>query len=225
VIRVHIICEGQTEEMFINKVLAGLYSPKGIYLYPSLIGKPGHKGGNVRYERLLTDLRARLAGDSTAYCTTLFDYYGLPRDFPGKEEAKEQVGTANKALCVTRALTERLGSKLGEGFLRRFIPYVQMHEFEGLLFSDSDSFAKAINMPNLANDFRRIRAGFESPEEINDDPDTAPSKRIKALFPRYEKPLYGSLATMEIGIEAIRAECPLFNRWLEQIESIAVIGE
>ncbi len=223
-IRVHIICEGQTEEMFINEVLADLFSPQGIYLFPSLIGKPGHKGGNVKYERLLTDLRARL-GDSTAYCTTLFDYYGLHRDFPGKEEAKEQIGTANKALCVTQTLTERLRSTLGQNSLRRFIPYVQMHEFEGLLFSDSDSFAKAINMPNLANDFRRIRAGFESPEEINDDPDTAPSKRIKALFPRYEKPLYGSLATMEIGIEAIRAECPLFNRWLEQIESIAVIGE
>jgi Domain of unknown function (DUF4276) len=219
VIRVHIICEGQTEEMFVNEVLADLFSPQGIYLFPSLIGKPGHKGGNVKYERLLTDLRARL-GDSTAYCTTLFDYYGLHRDFPGKEEAKEQIGTANKALCVTRTLTERLRSTLGQNSLRRFIPYVQMHEFEGLLFSDSDSFAKGINMPSLANDFRRIRAGFESPEEINDDPDTAPSKRIKALFPRYEKPLYGSLVTMEIGIAAIRAECPLFNRWLEQIESL-----
>ena len=83
-IRVHVICEGQTEEMFVNEILAAEFYPKGIYLVPALIGKPGHKGGNLKYGRLLSDVRARLLGDATAYCTTFFDFYGLPEDFPGK---------------------------------------------------------------------------------------------------------------------------------------------
>jgi hypothetical protein len=44
-IRVHIICEGQTEESFVSDVLVPHFSQKGIALYPSLIGKPGHKQG------------------------------------------------------------------------------------------------------------------------------------------------------------------------------------
>ncbi|MGC8451942.1 MAG: DUF4276 family protein [Cylindrospermopsis raciborskii] len=77
-IRVHIICEGQTEESFVSDVLVPHFSQKGIALYPSLIGKPGHKGGNFKIERLLDDVRNRLKGDTWAYCTTMFDYYGLP---------------------------------------------------------------------------------------------------------------------------------------------------
>lgn len=86
-IRVHVICEGQTEEMFINEVLADAFQHKGIYLMPALIGKPGHKGGNFRFERLLTDVEKRLLGDRQAYCTTFFDFYGLPEEFPGKTNA------------------------------------------------------------------------------------------------------------------------------------------
>lgn len=82
-VRVHIICEGQTEETFINEVLMPDFSRKGIYLYPALIGRPGHKGGNVKYSRMKTDIENRL-NDEEAYCTTFFDFYGLHPDFPGK---------------------------------------------------------------------------------------------------------------------------------------------
>ncbi|WP_240867086.1 DUF4276 family protein [Cylindrospermopsis raciborskii] len=61
-IRVHIICEGQTEEDFIKEVLRPHFSQKGIAVYPSLIGKPGHKGGNFKIERLLNDVRNRIIG-------------------------------------------------------------------------------------------------------------------------------------------------------------------
>jgi|GEM_PF-1952318 len=63
-IRVHIICEGQTEEDFIKEVLCPHFSKKGIAVYPSLIGKPGHKGGNFKIERLLDDVRNRIKGDT-----------------------------------------------------------------------------------------------------------------------------------------------------------------
>ena len=222
--RVHVICEGQTEEMFVNEVMAVHFVPQGIYLIPSLVGKPGHKGGDLRFVRLFTDLRARLLSDTSAYCTTLFDFYGLPTKFPGKAAAKRKRSHADKAQCILEAVTAELQAELGERTLRRFIPYVQMYEFEGLLFSDPDSFAEAINEKSLAGDFLAIREGFETPEEINDNPQTAPSKRILSLFPGYEKPLYGSLAAIEIGLAKIRQQCPLFDGWVNRLQSMTGKG-
>lgn len=219
-IRVHVICEGQTEEMFVNEVLAENFVAQGIYLQPSLIGKPGHKGGNFRFERLLTDVRMRLLGDPTAYCTTFFDFYGLPPDFPGKQEAARLSDNADKARCITEAMSARLQETLGSEAMRRFIPYVQMYEFEGLLFSDADALAQGINQPALAVSLQAIKAAFASPEMINDSPETAPSKRLLALFDGYDKPLHGSLAALEIGLGSIRQECPLFNAWLDDIAQL-----
>jgi len=101
----------------------------------------------------------------------------------------------------------------------RFVPFIVMHEFEGLLFSDCASFSRGIGRPDLEVRFREIRKNFATPEEINDSPDTAPSKRVKDLVPGYEKPLLGVLAVLEIGIARIRGECLHFDGWLNQLES------
>jgi hypothetical protein len=106
----------------------------------------------------------------------------------------------------------------------RFVPFVVMHEFEGLLFSDPVAFSKGIGRPDLATEFSAIRKQFTSPEEIDDSPITAPSKRLQALVPGYEKPLLGILAILEIGLTRIRAECPHFNGWLERLESLVRHG-
>ncbi len=104
--------------------------------------------------------------------------------------------------------------------MQRFIPYFQMHEFEALMFSDPAIFADAIGRPDLRSDFAEIRQKFDSPEHIDDSPVTAPSKRILALYPEYEKPLMGETATKAIGLPRIRQECPLFNAWLAKLESL-----
>jgi hypothetical protein len=95
-----------------------------------------------------------------------------------------------------------------------------MHEFEGLLFSDCASFSRGISRPDLEGDLRQIRNAFATPEEINDSPTTAPSKRVEALVAGYRKPLLGVFAALEIGLDRIRAECPHFNGWLTQLESL-----
>lgn len=218
--RVHVICEGQTEEMFVNEILSEFFVSRGIYLQPSLIGKPGHKGGNFKYERLLTDVRGRLLNDGEAYCTTFFDFYGLPEDFPGKQEAASRVKVQEKAQCILEILTEKLQADLGSKALRRFIPYIQMYEFEGLLFSSPAGLAQAINQTILEKEFKKIRDAFHSPEEINNSPTTAPSKRIKKLFSEYDKPIHGSLAAIEMGLNSIRTECPLFDDWLKSLEAL-----
>ena len=223
--RVHIICEGQTEEMFIGEILSEHFAGKKIFLAPALLGRPGHKGGKISFERLFLDIRNRL-GDTESYCTTIFDFYALSKDFPGKPEAVSKNTAREKAACVKKALKERLDAGIkSQAMMERFIPYVQMHEFESMLFSSPEKFAKGIQQERLAGRLRRIRDEFSTPEDINDSPVTAPSKRLIKIIPGYEKPLYGSLAAIEIGLPTIRKECPLFNEWVTQMENLKDIRQ
>lgn len=219
-IRVHVICEGHTEEMFVSQILAEAFEVQDIYLVPALIGKPGHKGGNVRFERVLADVKNRLLGDRNAWCTTFLDFYGLPENFPGKVAANKLHDLHQKAEHLQQAMTVGLRNKIGDEAMRRFIPYVQMYEFEGLLFSCPNKLASGIGQSNLGTQFQRIRDSFDTPEAINNSRVTAPSKRILDLFNGYEKPLHGSIAAMEMGLQAIRRECLRFDGWLKQIEAL-----
>ncbi len=98
-------------------------------------------------------------------------------------------------------------------------PYVQMHEFEGLLFSDVDAFENLFHHGPVAG-LRLIRNQFRTPEEINDNKNTAPSKRIEKLIKSYRKRLHGPLLAETIGLERMRQECPRFDAWLRRLESL-----
>ena len=215
--RVYVICEGQTEETFVRELLYFHFLSKGVDLRPTLIGKPGHKGGNVSFDRLLIDIKMLLA-DKEAYCTCFLDYYGLPSKFPGKIIDKNS-NFKQKFDLILNKLQEEVGKKLNNSE-KRFFPYIQMYEFEALLFSDPTNFALGIDRDDLANDFKKICDNFDNPEMINDSPETAPAKRIINLVGNYDKPVMGTLAAIEIGLETIRNKCPLFNDWLNKIESL-----
>jgi hypothetical protein len=127
---------------------------------------------------------------------------------------------AEKARYVEDAVLADLTAAMVSRFdARRFIPFVVMHEFEGLLFSDCAAFSRGIGRPDLESGLQEIRDQFSTPEDIDDSPVTAPSKRVEALVPGYEKPLLGALAILEIGLARIRAECPHFNGWLTRLEA------
>ncbi|EGR3302283.1 DUF4276 domain-containing protein [Vibrio parahaemolyticus] len=218
---VHVICEGQTEESFVNELLVEPFAHKGIYLKPALIGRPGHKGGNFKFERLAPDVEKRLLADKNCYCTTFFDFYGLPESFPGKNAVNATASAQDKAIALQDALNEKLVEKIGEDAMRRFIPYVQMYEFEGLLFSDPQKMAEGMDRSDLVQAFTEIAGAFDTPEQINNSPQTAPSKRIESLVLGYEKPLLGTLAALEVGLDKMREQCPLFDAWLKRIEALA----
>jgi Domain of unknown function (DUF4276) len=153
----------------------------------------------------------------------MIDYYGLPRTWPGRERSTSLGSVDEKGPCVQDAIKDDVVTEMGNRFNSdRFVPFVVMHEFEGLLFSDCAAFSRAIYRPDLESRLKEIRDGFATPEEINDSPATAPSRRVKELFPGYEKPLLGVLAVFGIGLLRIRAECPHFDGWLRQLESRAV---
>ena len=217
---VYIICEGRTEVRFVKTVLAPVLGYQELFLYPIRIGSRNRKGGNVTFDRLRANVRDQLNSNRASYCSTLFDFYGLPPSFPGKQLASTKTDVCEKALAVQQGLIGEMGRSLDSEPLQRFIPYVQMHEFEALLFSDPSAFAAAVGQAKSSSDFAMIRAEFETPEHIDDSPDSAPSKRILNLVPGYEKPLMGELAAKAIGLEIIRQECPLFNAWLAKLETL-----
>ena len=218
--------EGQTEESFVNKVLAPHLQSVGYTAVSArLLGNArqrSHRGGIRQWNSVRNDILNHLTEDQTTLATTMVDYYGLPNSWPGQEGAGRQNTLTDRAALVESRLLEDISRSLGSNFNpRRFVPYVVMHEFEGLLFSDPERFAQGIGRQDLASEFQAIRDEFRSPEEINDSPDTALSKRVVNLYRGYQKPSMGIQAIEEIGLDAIRRECPLFNGWVGELEERA----
>lgn len=219
-IRIHIIAEGPTEENFVTEVLRHQLSSQEIYVDARLLGVPGHKGGAVRWQRLRKDIRELLLGDPTAYTTTFFDYFRMGDDFPGYPYADAKT-TGAKRKAVENGIVQGLVEfGLSCDDLSRFVPYVQMHEFEGLLFSAPARFAAGIYRKDLVGAFQEIRDAYPTPEDINDGAKTAPSKRVEALFPGYQKTVHGPLAALEIELATIREACYHFGDWLGRLESL-----
>lgn len=221
--------EGQTEESFVNEVLRphllGFgYDSVGARLFGNARQR-AHRGGVRAWPGVRDEILRHLRSDSRCFATTMVDYYGMPatgaRAWPARAHASSQPMSV-RAPFVECALRDELLACWGErSDERRFIPFVVMHEFEALLFSDCEGFARALGRPDLAKELRSHLAAFNSPEEINDSPQTAPSKRAIQVFRNYEKPLNGVDAVKEIGLARIRAECPHFNAWLTRLESVA----
>ncbi len=217
---VYIICEGPTEVRFVKNVLAPALGNGGVFLHPVTIGSQRTKGGNVTCDRLYMNVRRQLHNNRKSYCTTFVDYYGLDSSFPGVEIASTTADLGAKARVVSEGFVAALRRTIEQEPLLRFIPYIQMHEFEALMFSDPAAFADSIGQPALRNEFAEIREKFETPEHIDNSPITAPSKRIQALYPEYEKPLMGETVAKAIGLPKIREQCPLFNAWLAKLENL-----
>ncbi|RMF24335.1 MAG: DUF4276 family protein [Bacteroidetes bacterium] len=107
----------------------------------------------------------------------------------------------------------------------RFIPYIQVHEFEALLLCEPSIIHEQFegyDRPRKADALQREIAGLP-PEEINLGDETAPSKRIIKWYPAYadNKAFHGPRIAAKIGLERIRAHNPHFDEWLSRLESLS----
>lgn len=211
-IRVHVFCEGQTEDTFVRELLRPHFARIGIWLNPIIIRTgPQGKGGVVTYGKIKRQVERKCKEDPTAMVSTLLDFYGLPKDFPGMTVAGNSL---ERAKAAETAFQDDIAQQ-------NFIANLVVHEFEGLLFSSPNAFAGWFDAPGVVPALTLVRAEFASPEHINDGRVTAPSKRILAVCADYDKVLHGSLIALDIGLEAIRGECPRFDEWVKRIESLA----
>jgi hypothetical protein len=210
-IRVCVVCEGPTEVEFIKSCLTPHLLNHGLNAYPTILQAPSgrHRGGRVTVERLARFISHEYhAADRL---TTLVDFYGFS-DADGRSRQE-----------LERAILVEVERKT-TGFDPRFVrPYVQMHEFEGLLFSDVEQFQYVLDGWDyqVRRTLAGIRAQFPTPEDINNNPETAPSKRIVAAFSggAYSKTEHGPVIAEAIGLPVIRSQCPQFDAWMNLISA------
>ena len=217
--RVMAVVEGQTEQVFVRDVLAPwLWDASGVEFVASPAGVPGKKGGNV-YAKVRRDILNHLKNPYFNFVTTFFDFYGMPSKWPGRKEANSK-SHANKAGCVEKAIRADIAKNVDKKATGKFRPYVQMHEYEALLFSEPTALAEVMRNEDAVAELVAIREEFQSPEEINDSQQTAPSKRVETIFPFYNKPYHGVLAAKRITVEKMLEECPHFREWLTWLQSL-----
>jgi hypothetical protein len=218
--RLNLIAEGQTEQAFAWQLLRSHLAGFGVDLAKPTCVKTSrdHRGGLLRYEHIRKHVCRWLTQDRdpTLRLTTMIDLYGLPPDFPESANAAKLVDPYARVECLETAWQTDVDD-------RRFIPYIQLHEFEAILLCQPAAFAVLYpaHDEQLEN-LRRLSAGFRSPELIDDGGQTAPSKRIAEQIPEYakEKRSAGPVIANHIGLAVIRKQCPHFHHWLERLEAL-----
>ena len=219
--RLNFVVEGQTEETFVRDVLAEHLAIHGVYgaarcVETSRTRLKIFKGGMSTYARAKGDIERWLKEDRGAYLTTMFDLYGLPDDFPNMAKRPPVHDPHRNAQLIEDGIAADIGDP-------RFIPYIQVHEFEALLFCAPAITDAALRSPPTVSRLKELQAisgAFPSPEHIDDGADTAPSKRIVQLYTGYRKQVFGPLITKRIGLTALRGQCPHFHDWVSKLEAL-----
>lgn len=220
-VRVLAFVEGQTEEKFMREIVSPSLAAREVFISATTPGRPRSHGGVPKWASAKKELLRHLKEDTGQVVTTMFDYYGLPSDWPGRSEARRKRRISTKAETIEQAIHEEVCGELGGSFDRaRFLPYIQMHEFEALLFSDTVVLGEAVPPPNLHARLDAILQECGEPEGIDDDPETAPSKRICVLVPGYQKAVHGINAAKGIGLATMRERCPHFAQWIGTLEQL-----
>lgn len=216
--RVIVICEGETEKEFCKKTLSPYFIRKNILIEPPLIKKS--MGGIVKWGELKKQILHHLKNEPDAYITTLIDYYGLysKYEFPNWDKSLK-IADKNKRMDF---LEIEMASNIDDALRHRYIPYMQLHEFEGLLFNEIKVFFEQIPQNELVGvkELQATLQDYENPEMINDTKETSPSHRLERIIRGYNKVVYGNILAEAIGLDKIRSKSPRFDNWLKKIEQI-----
>jgi hypothetical protein len=211
--RIIFIVEGDTEKEFIDKVLSPYLNSKGIFEINCFKIKHS-RGGLTKYPHLRTDI-VKCIFETNVIVTTMIDYYALPKDFPKYDESKSIVNIDERITFLEQSILNDIIEYKGQNF-NNLIPYIQLHEFEALVFASHNKI-KYLYTKSEANfdEIEQIINQYPNPEDINDSSETAPSKRLKQLIKGYNKIVDGIIIIEENGVENILHQCPRFRKWVE----------
>lgn len=209
--RLYIIVEGQTEQEFVNEQIAPYLRQHGIYeVTPILVrtSKSG-RGGFVNYQHLRNDAKRLLSSRKKDFVVSMFvDFFRCP-EVPQKERWNGKTNHLDQVVEMEKSIHEDISDT-------RFIPYIQLHEFEALLFSSNDGFTTFLS-EEQAKKTQQIIESYDNPEDINTTPSGAPSKRLLAIKDDYDKVIEGNLIALEVGFLKIMEKCPRFKAWIEKL--------
>jgi len=226
-IRLNITVEGLTELRFAKNVLArhlGNFqiSTDARAVMTSKDKSKTHRGGLISYEKAKRDISTWLKEDANpeARFSTMFDLYALPKDFPAYEEARKLNAPYEKVNFLEEAMRKDIGD-------RRFIPYIQLHEFEALVLADPKNLElEYFENENAIRELeKQLEAVGGNPELLNEGKEKAPSKRIQKVIPEYDKVSSGALIAESAGMDFLREKCRHFDEWISQLEKLAVTGD
>ncbi len=222
-IRLHITAEGQTEQAFAKAVLAPHLAGFDIFADTRCVltskdkrAAKEYRGGLLKYDQVQKDIQNWLREDKHPDCrfTTMFDLYALPDDFPGYAASQSKADKYKRVEMLEQAMRQDINDP-------RFVPYIQLHEFESLILADPQQ----LDWEYLEHDRSIANLKFmvegENPELINDGPTTAPSKRILSEISEYDKVTAGASVASRIGLQTLRQKCRHFNEWVTRLEQLA----
>ena len=232
-IRLHITAEGQTEERFVKEVLTPYLGEREVWadarcVLTSKNNRLGveYRGGWRRtsaYDTVKKDICGWMKEDRNADVrfTTMFDLYALPRDFPGYEKAYRETDPYRCVAILEEALAADINGALSD---TRFVPYIQLHEFEALILADP----RQLDWEFLEHDqpiqrlVEMVATEGGNPELIDDGENSAPSKRITAQIAEYagNKALSGPIVAGKIGMQVLCECCRHFAEWIEMLVRI-----
>jgi hypothetical protein len=220
------IVEGETEQTFVRDQLAAHLALSGTTIWAVLPGRHRNRGGVKRWVVAKADIIRTLR--EKRYCTTMFDYYAMPGDWPGRASSKTLPWQERADHVQTKMLAD-IAAEMGQSFNPKvFLPYVQLHEFEALTFADVEKLASVTAaLQNRSVDghrqkFEQIVKEAGHPEAINDNYETCPSRRIAAIEPGYRKRVHGPITTGRIGLATLREKCDHFAAWVTRLEQLNV---
>lgn len=219
-LRLYITVEGQSERKFADDLLRPYLAAFSIDVKTRVVltnRKLGKRGGILDFEKIRGDLCRLMQEDRKpeARFTTMMDLYALPPEFPGWTEARKKKLPSKQVEVLEASLQKEMGDE-------RFLPYIQLHEFEALLYCDLSQLQQRISGTEKAIAALEKEVKHLEPEDINEGPTTAPSKRIIKHVPMYDrlKVRVGAPAAAAIGLAALRAKCPHFHGWITQLEQL-----
>lgn len=222
-IRLHVFVEGDTELEFVKQCLAPHLDQRQVWTIPIEVttkrdrktGKKLARGGG-HWKHWRKDIRTVLRSNAADLrVTSMFDLYGLPEDFPKLNECSTEQDTVARAGLLESAMGEDVDDD-------RFIAYVQRHEFEALVLSGLHHLSEQLMDADARAGLEALRKelGELAPEDVNDGQETAPSKRLLARVPGYNKTTHGPLVTLKVGIERLKERCPRFGAWVGKLEAL-----
>jgi hypothetical protein len=216
--RVIIVVEGDTEEEFVKDSVAPfLFQRHGIFdVRPIKVAtSPGYKGGIGGYGKFRNDVTRYLKQEHDIVVTSLLDFFRLPPSFPAFKDSLKISDFADRIVFLEDAIAKDISDQM-------FLPYLQKFEFEALLFTDITGFEYCGITKSQKQELQKILADYPNPEDINDRPETAPSKRLQKIIPNYNKVLFGNVIIQEHGFPKLLEKCPRFAAWIEKIAELAL---
>ncbi|WP_040775871.1 DUF4276 family protein [Nocardia pneumoniae] len=214
--RLHLLVEGQSEEIVVSNVLGPYLAERGWTVTHSIVttkrpaGGPNHRGGVSSWSKIEREIKLLLRDSSLRVLSTLFDFYAFPPDSPGMADIPPGLSPHDRVQHVERSLA--IGSADP-----RFLPHLILHEMETWVFAAAEQVGHLL--PGLTERLVEDVQAAGGPELVNDGPETAPSKRILNYCPQYSKTTDGPLAIADLGVDALRAQCPHLDRWLSMLDS------